>query len=316
MTNASVPPDPVPSDAASSWRLSPEDAVAIDALLSEGLREQSAGVTGTPRQTAANRCLRLLEDYPVTDADDLLVHATLARIERHDRDATHRMKIRPAADELVGRRRLRLSDFVSVAAMILVGVGATIPMLNYVRRTSMETACANNLRIAGGALHQYATDHEGNLPMVAGLSDPLAPFSWKTLRNSENLNLLSDLGYCEHGHLNCPGHAEGGPAYSFQVQVPGRRVPWGVGPVIAVIGDRNPVLDAARSGRTVEATLSTANHGGRGQNILCSDGFVQFTKSPMLTDKDNVWLPRTRNGEERFDTNADFGDPADSCLMH
>ena len=71
--------------------------------------------------------------------------------------------------------------------------------------------------------------------------------SWEQVRNILNLKPLLDNNYCDAGHLNCPGsHHANGSSYSYQWQRPGRSLRWGdARAVTVVLGDRNPLIDAA-----------------------------------------------------------------------
>ncbi len=291
------------------WRLCPDDEAAIDRLIAQGFENADC-----PRTTAAASCFRLLSDYPASDAEDVLVHATLARVNRYEQESAVRLRMSPSPNDMIRGRRFRISDLITVAAVILVAVGITIPLLHQVRRNSIETACANNLRIAGGAMQTYANDFHGSLPMTAGLPNM---FSWHNAEVQDNpLDLLAQLGYCDHGHINCPGHDADGPAFSHQMQTASRRVAFGTGPVVAILGDRNPVIDAVRAGRPVSLNRSTANHDGRGQNVLLSDGVVEFLRRPMLHGNDNIWLPRTPSGDETLNVIEVLLSPGDSVLVH
>ncbi len=119
--------------------------------------------------------------------------------------------------------------------------------------------------------------------------------SWDKLRNVINLGPLVNGGYCEAGHLNCPGvgdrvHADS--SYSYQWQAPGLHPGWGAGSrTTLVLGDRNPIIDAYRAGRPARAMSISVNHGGRGQNALSNDGSSLWLVEPLIGRRDNIWLP-------------------------
>ena len=78
--------------------LSPQDQRLLDALVEcefdpEALEALSA--EDRQRVGALMKLLDLLNDYPVEDADDALVHATLARIDRHEEETASRMSFSP-----------------------------------------------------------------------------------------------------------------------------------------------------------------------------------------------------------------------------
>lgn len=259
---------------------------------------------------AVLQTLRHLDRYPVEPSDDSLIDATRARIARAEREQAQRMRLDPVERLSGSGLRLRRADLITAAAMILVAVGVGTPILSAMRQTSFEAACANNLRVAGNALHAYASDYDNSMPVMAGFGS-----LWSSRQGTDHLRLLPTLGYCDRGHLVCPGHCSEGPAYSYQAQAPGQRLLFGNGPIIAILGDRNPVLDATRSGQPVNVLAGTSNHAGRGQNILCSDGVVMFLSTPLLQEKDNVWLPRNHGGPDVIPQEL-APEPDDSFLVH
>jgi hypothetical protein len=236
--------------------------------------------------------LDLLNAYPVEKADDALVDATLVGIDRSEEQRPARLSFDTHHEEQERRsgRRLPIPDFISVAAVILIAVAVLWPVLSGVRQHSIDLACSSGLRKAGQGFGLYANDHGGSMPIaMAGMG-----MSWDQAPNAVNLEPLVSGGYCENGHLNCPGVGEHADAsYSYQWQLPGAKVGWGVGESTAVVlGDRNPLIDAYRSGRMESALATSLNHGGRGQNVLFSDGQTEWLKTPVVGADDFIWLPR------------------------
>lgn len=274
--------------------LSPDDARVLDLLAEGGFDPQvlaSLPAADRARGDVIVRMLSLLGDYPVADGDDTLVDATLARIERHD--AQQQASFRLVGEEEAARPRLRLgfrlADLVTLAAVILVGVSVVSPVMSNVRFRSQQTACGANLASLGGALAAYSNDNGGLLPVSR------TPLSWEEGRNSENLDLLVDGGYCEAGHLNCPGHSGAGCGYGYRVIVGPIGARLDVQPTLAVLADRNPAVDHALAGLPVSGfRRASANHAGRGQNILFGDLTLVWTVSPVVSGpgkrQDNLWL--------------------------
>ena len=255
----------------------------------------------------------LLEDYPVEDADESLVHATLARVDRSEEQRASRMAFSEAAvaEELPARRRFRMPDFISIAAVILIGASVVWPLTAHLHRRSIDTGCANNMRRMALAFDQYASDFDGGVPIAqAGMFS-----NWNTTRhNAVNLNPLLNGGYCDRGHLSCPGDkGHYGESYSPQWQVPGHRMIWGVDRVTLMLGDRNPLIDGARAGRWMPALTISLNHGGRGQNVLSTDGSWVWFVEPVFGHNDNIWLP---SGVAALQGEIEPTDPADAFLVH
>jgi|LauGreDrversion4_2_1035121.scaffolds.fasta_scaffold51912_3 hypothetical protein len=118
-----------------------------------------------PRAMALIRQMQVLDAYPADATDDTLVNATLARIDRYEAaaEASRRVDTRAGA--------FRLSDFVSIAALVLVGVGVTLPIAARVREDRMTTGCQQSLRGLYEGMGAYAGSNAGALPAAASIAD-------------------------------------------------------------------------------------------------------------------------------------------------
>ncbi|MCI0365486.1 MAG: hypothetical protein L0Y44_09350 [Phycisphaerales bacterium] len=300
-----------------------EDQRALDALMDAGFdRKTAEGSARADRRRvdAVANLLGLLKDYPVEDAEPTLVHATLARIDRHEDEAAQRLSFEARLSRQGGDRagrRIAVPNFITVAAVLLIGVSVLWPIITTMRQHSVDANCANNLRLMGYAFSNYAADNNDSMPMaIAGSS-----LSWDRFSNIVNLDPLVKGNYCEAGHLDCPGHAHhvaqgghGGPSYSYRWFVPGSSTGWGTGPRITVVlGDLNPVMEAARSGNFIPPLSITINHAGRGQNVLANDGATMWLEQPLISGGDNIWLPK---GADRLQTGERPMDVIDVFLAH
>lgn len=276
--------------------ISPHDQRVLDAWIEAGMDRArlapSLSQADTRRLEAITRLLGSLKDYPVEDAEPALLHAALARIDRVEDEQARRMRFDVAQEEHATGRgfRIRVPDFITVAAVLLIAIGLFWPALTSLRREALDTACANNLRQMGYAFSQYANDHNGALPYaMAGATGP-----WDAITHALNLNPLVEGNYCQAGHLNCPGHHNhqtGGPSYSYRLFSPSAAQHWNTGRVTLILGDRNPLIDAARSGFILPPLSMSVNHGGRGQNVLASDGATLWLQQPLIGQGDNIWMP-------------------------
>ncbi len=288
-------------DYTSSSGLSPDDERILDALVDAGFDTDAleAPAPADKRRTRAVAGLfDLLEDYPVDDADETLLHATLARVDRCEEQRTARMSFdtdRMSFDNVSveaqdgPRRRLRLPDFISVAAVILIGASVVWPVTTHLRQRSIDLGCASNMRMIAGAFSQYSATWDNALPTVKpGLYSEWTPGT----HNIINLNPLIQKGYCDASHLNCPGHeGQYAESYSYQFQTTGKLPRWGTGRITVVLGDRNPLIDMARRRESGSALLNSINHGRRGQWVLSTDGTTVWLTQPMVGVRDNIWLP-------------------------
>jgi hypothetical protein len=285
-----------------SWpKLSPDDQRLVDALMEVGFDRravESPSPADGKRLDAICGLMGLMREYPVEDASDTLLHATLARIDRHEHEQAERMKFDVAQERrgrMFFRGRIRVPDFITVAAVILIGVSVLWPVLNSVKQRSLDLACANNMKYLGYAFGQYANDNNHHMPLaMAG-----AAVAWDTRKNTLNLGPLIEGGYCKHNDLTCPGHRhndplEAGPSYSYRLFRAGAPIGWGTTRVTVVLGDLNPIVGAARRGAYLPPLSGSLNHAGRGQNVLVSDGATMWLEQPIVGRNDNIWLPNGR----------------------
>ncbi len=282
------------------------DASLLDRLVEAGFDVEALGPLDANERRRAEILLahfRLLESYPADESgSDDLVEATMARIAKADEERSERMRIGPS--RMVFGRRVRLADFVAVASVALLAITVLVPIANWASGRSLELKCSNNLRLVASGLESYTNDQSA-LPMVASLF-PSALAEWAGYKNSDNLKQLSSLHYCNEHSLCCPGDHDPAGCYAYQVSGGSRRPAWNVGPRMVIVGDRNPLVDLRRHGQIIDSVvLNSDSHGGRGQNLLFTDGSVSFATSPYVADEatgreDNIWLP--------------FGDGAESLL--
>ncbi len=297
--------------------LSPQDERLLDALVDCGFDPSALEALSLDDQRRVEALLSLFElidDYPVQDADDALIDATVARIDQYERRASAKIAVADQADlqELGGRRRIRLPDFVSVAAVILIGASIFWPVMTNLHRRNIDAGCANNLRLLGNAFNRYANDYDRAMPMASLFT------SWNTLvSNVINLGPLVAGEYCERDDLTCPGHEDAnfiGGSYSYQWPVPGRQLIWGAGgATMMVLADRNRLIDAIhRAEGMIPALSNSLNHGGRGQNALFTDGGWIWLDEPTAPGggDDNIWLPKgassLHDGIQQTDVNDVF----------
>ena len=61
---------------------------------------------------------------------------------------------------------------------------------------------------------------------------------------------------------------------------------------MVIVVDGSPVVRRAIQGQWINPLANSANHDGKGQNALHTDGAVIWLTSPVLKSGDNIWLPR------------------------
>lgn len=292
--------------------LSREDARLLDLLVESGFdsgRLQHVSEAERQRVEALISVFSLMDDYPVEDADEALVHATVLRVRRGAELAQRQQRaaglsmVEPTARGW----RIRMPDLISVAAVLLIGVALGTVVLGQVRQQAIDAGCENNLRALAQGFELYARDFQGRIPTApAGYSTAGIAF-WP------DPFVLSKHNYCDHGHANCPGHTQGG-GYSRQVMTAGVPFAWLGADRMPVLGDRNPVIDARDTGDAINPFVANSqNHSQRGQNVLFSDGSIEWLKAPLFNDDDNIWLIR---GQRTFEPGDAPTTLQDAFLAH
>ncbi len=294
-------------------RLSPAGERVVDAFASG---EEPA---------EAVRVLELLDEASTDDPSDRVrrIDRLMASIRQRDRvnDKKPFRLSPPSADEVRSSRRIRFSDFVAIAAVLLVGTAVLFPSMFSAQTMAEEIRCAQNMQQAGLGFSLFAQDHDGHLPATESKgSSPNGPTSrwWlvgdPTSSHSANLFVLVREDYVPLEALACPGNDQAPVAHahaldrdwrsadelSYSYQLFNGAPPRFSDPnVVLVLADRSPVVEAAMRGETVDATLNSRNHGSRGQNLLLPDFSVFFVNSPRLAEGDNIWIPRSREDQPR-----------------
>ncbi len=245
------------------------------------------------------------------DVSDSLIEDTLTRISEFEALAEPRSFGFPI--------KLRLADIATVAAVLIVGLSVTLPVLSTFRFESMRKLNESNFAVASVAFGSYANDNNGSLPVYTP-SDQILRQSADTLRrwwmvgldplqsNSANLYTLAREGYTSLESLASPGNKNaiveassedavdwGGfneVSYSFRVlQGTPEDDRWARRGVVTLT-DRSPVILKAYQGLPIDPFENSPNHNGRGQHILNGDGSVDWLTSPWLAHNDQIFLPR------------------------
>lgn len=292
---------PTPPDA-----LGPDDRRLLDHLLQSGFDPDSLDELGPAGAEHGRRLLDLLgllNDYPVEDPDDTLVYATLARIDRADEARRERMRLEPTVMAREGLRRRRIPDLITAASIILIASAIIIPMTAQLRGRSIDFRCEQNLRQVHLGLAQYGEDYGGQMPVAfagVGLATKMLDFA-PVVAGS----------YCDHHVLDCPGadHDHVGSSYSRQVPTDGGE--WAKS--VAMVGDRNPLVDAYRAQLRQVRSAPSVNHGGRGQNVLVGDGSIIWLETAYLSPSDCIWLPE---GHDQVEPGLGPASARDSFLIH
>lgn len=277
----------------------------------------------------------VLDTYEVDECPDYLTRQTIEKVNELARSSQKGLEHLLAAEQVKEKTRpttifLRnLTQLAAAAAIILILTSAYFPSMRYARSKSWEKQCQMQLSRAAAGLANYKADHNGYMPTVARADGQ--PW-WKVgyqgaenHSNTRNIWLLAKEGYVNTTDFVCPGKRQGrvlkfDPAkakyyndfpnrryvtYSFRVvscdkkamhkNTTGRKV---------LMSDLNPLFE--RLPRDFSSPLklqlsekllklNSANHNRRGQNVLFSDGSVEFRKKRTedITDDDIFTLQDT-----------------------
>lgn len=301
--------------------LSTRDQDALDAFVLAGYRANKVPGVLADRARVVEGVGALLEVGLSGAANGRAdrIEATLAAVQQS------RMRMHPLETVRASRGGMRWSDLISVAAILLIGASIVWPVSASVRASSQQAACGGNLASIAEALGLYAGNNREAMPVApngwGGWESPRDARWWSVGQpgsNSANLFRLASLGYTKLGAMACAGNpdairdfADADPAhqhndwtdlqqvsYSFQIRVPepGAEFAWRGerGPAI-LLADRSPVVLRAVRKQVIFPMQNSPNHGGRGQNVLKSDGSVAWLETPVDVSDDpngnNIWLP-------------------------
>jgi hypothetical protein len=234
------------------------------------------------RARAILQLLNLLEDYPVEDADDTLIHATMARIDQYE-DRRHQRLRMPAvpADQSRQRRLMmsvRLPDLVSVAAMFLIGASILIPILNNLHKKSVDLRARSNLDYVNLAVNSYANDYDGRVPMAQAGMDSM----WNTFTQTLNLTPLVEGDYCQISSPERPA----------PTTADGRRE-FGRNNLVLLLSDRNPLIESIRRNRLPGPLNVNQVYEPPSDTLLSPNGAILWLTDPQAVPERNAtrWRP-------------------------
>ena len=215
------------------------------------------------------------------------------------------------------------SEVIAAAAAVVLFVSVLLPSVGFMRQRYAQTQCGAQLGNIYEGFRNYVSDHDGLLPAVA--ITPGLPW-WKVghqgqenLSNTRRLWLLVKNGYVEPDRFLCSGRYEPYKVtyegfkvqnlndfpspiyihYSMRIACPASNdrdlTQKGV-----LLADRNPLSEELPSDLSEACRLplgeklvraNSANHRGRGQNVLLYDGSVEFRKERHTSlSEDDIYV--------------------------
>lgn len=259
-------------------RLTPEDERILDSLVEVGFQvEALEGISKDQhkRAVALVKLMGLMDDYPVEDAEDTLIHATMVGIDRLEDRRAARMTLDPAEQKAARAGRIgsfRMPNLISVAAVILIGASIVWPILSNLYKENIRLKSDSNLQYVSRAVDSYAEDHNRSVPMArAGLDSMVS-----TVTDTLNLTPLIEQNYCR---LNSPdGKALQAPPDQFSRHN-----------LVLFLDGRNPIVEALRTGRLDGPIRINLTQGGMHPEMLSADGAILWLRNPVARPDATRW---------------------------
>lgn len=225
----------------------------------------------------------LLDDGEPSEPPAGLASRTLAFVA--DRRAR-----RAILDFVPARVPFRWADVAVAAGILMAGLLTLLPAVKSARDKMSQAGCGFNLQQLYTGLANYAARHNHYPSVCAQDADAAVGDYAVKLRDEDLLRDPRALhcpcrGQCPaDGPLPSPGHIDYAYHVGYRHQDSGRAQPASpqVGISIPILADQPP----HDHGTVLPG--NSPNHGGRGQNVLFSDGHIQWfhNRQLSLTDSD------------------------------
>ncbi len=287
-------------------QLSPQDQAALDQYIAQQYQIEQLDPSLKDRAIVCDSIGNHITSGALSPKDDL-VNRTLSKIQLHIDQEESALKVESAGWQLSGR----WADFVSIAAMLLIVASIALPMMSSVRAKTQQADCFSNMQASANAFGLYAGSNRDMLPMATAGFGPtwMDVGSTPERSNSSNLFTLIRSKNANLEDLACPSNpnAPTGDAkpdawdwnslseisYSYRIMPPGGMRATIAQPVrVVLLADRSPVVLRVAKGLPVIPEENSPNHQSKGQHMLMLDGSSMWSKSPVINDNDNIWLPR------------------------
>ncbi len=265
--------------------------------------EPPAGLAiGAIARVAEYKCRKLSPPPPAPIEEPAPVAAPTAAVPAEE---PQKLPLRPQRRRFVPRADLLVAACLLIVLIPLGVVGLSRLWSEYATRS----ACANNLRVLGGALQRYADVHQGQFPQieesgsrsVAGVFIPILYASGsltpdvnlrcpgdsdRTAPVPVSLQELDELYQRSPEQFNAAaGNLAGSYAYSMGYRDGG--VLWGL---CRSDPENLPIL---ADGLPPAAEGNCLYHGGSGQNVLYVGGHVRWCSQRTVgVDGDDIYLNR------------------------
>lgn len=291
--------------------LTPKGQDAVDAFVDAGYQADAVDAQHSEHAKRLEQIGAMLTDgaKPEHIGREDLVISTLGTIQNH-------IDSEQAAMQFESQRGFQLparwADVVSIAAMLLLAFSVVMPILSGMRSSSQQQLCFDNMNQTANAFGLYTGANRDMLPMATAGFGPtwLDVGTTPERSNSSNLYTLIRNGFAGLDDLACPTNLNaktGEPdpdawdwesleqiSYSYRIMPRGGMRATSINEPMRVVllADRSPVILRVVRQQPVIPEQNTPNHSSSGQHMLMLDGSSQWSSSPVLEGRDNIWLPR------------------------
>jgi len=300
----------VKREAAQDTQLTASDADACDEYIDAGYRVDAVSEDARARAEKLDAIgVMITSSQQISGSRERLVSATLAGIQSHIDAEESSMKFQPRSGfQLPGR----WADLASIAAMLLLAASVILPIMSGMRSVNQKELCFNNMNQTASAFGLYTGANRDMLPMATAGFGP----TWMDVgttperSNSSNLYTLVRNQFAGLDDLACPTNpnAARGDAdpdawdwnsleeisYSYRIMPQGGMRATAVETPVRVVllADRSPVVLRIKANKPVRPEENSPNHDHTGQHMLMLDGSANWSDTPVLDSRDNIWLPR------------------------
>lgn len=217
----------------------------------------------------------------------------------------------PAPAEYLEPRRFTWVDMLTAAAVLIAGFALFFPALSHSRFQAQIATCQNHMRQIGLALHEHATlDELRRFPWIESSGNRNTAGVYAPTLVNQQLVLDPRMFVCPSSELGADMQKLQIPSWKQLDEARGETLEmyhesmggdYGYNMGYEQDGKLVPPRDTRRSNYVLLADKpsdarpgrTTANHGGRGQNLLCEDGCVTWCPTvPMAHVTDDPYHNR------------------------
>ena len=275
------------------------------------------------------------------DCPEYLVERTLVKVNNFNKPSNKQLS------ELLNEEQKKtpikigflsnFSEIAAIAAAVILIAGVLVPTFGYARSRYFQQKCQTQLGGIFEGFRNYINDNDGKQPFIA---KPEGAFWWmigdEKRSNTSHMYLLVAKGYAKPSLFICPGKKSKQKVNTASYDIskyndfPGReyvnysfsiKCPKSEGGSLrcrkVLISDSNPIFEDLPNdySKTIQIELkkellnaNSLNHNGRGQNITCGDGSVDFHKTRKIFGHDDIFTLEdtdTYKGNERPSCSTD-----------